>query len=226
MTLAAAIELRVVNPATLESVGTVPVTDAAGIATRVAGARAAQAIWGEASVREQRAALQRLARLVLAGADEIAETVVAETAKPRVEAFTTELYPALDAVAWLAQTAAAVLAPERLRYPQPHLLQQRGRLPYEPRAVVGGLWASFVNCGQVCSGVERIYVESALYEPFLEELARKARGLKLGDEVGPLISEEQRDRVAALVDEAVDAGAQALVGAVIPERTGWFYEPT
>src|SRR5437763_12587259 len=137
MTLAAAIELRVVNPATLESVGTVPVTDAAGIATRVAGARAAQAIWGEASVREQRAALQRLARLVLAGADEIAETVVAETAKPRVEAFTTELYPALDAVAWLAKNAAAVLAPERLRYRQPHLLQKRGRLLYEPRGVIG-----------------------------------------------------------------------------------------
>ena len=38
------------------------------------------------------------------------------------------------------------------------------------RAVDGALWASFFNCGQVCSGVERIYVEGALYEPFVEEL--------------------------------------------------------
>ena len=41
------------------------------------------------------------------------------------------------------------------------------------RAVDGALWASFLNCGQVCSGVERIYVERALYEPFVEELARR-----------------------------------------------------
>jgi succinate-semialdehyde dehydrogenase/glutarate-semialdehyde dehydrogenase len=90
------------------------------------------------------------------------------------------------------------------------------------RAVDGALWGSFMNCGQVCSGVERIYVQSALYEPFVEELARKARELELG----PLISEEQRDKVADLVDDAVGRGARALAGAHAPERTGWFYEPT
>ena len=349
MTLAAATELRVVNPATLEPVGVVPVTDAEGVAVRLAAARTAQAAWSEAPVREKRAALERLARLVLDRADEIADTVVAETAKPRVEAFTTELYPALDALTWLVKNAAAVLAPERLRYRQPHLLQKRGWLLYEPRGVIGvispwnfpftipftqvaycvaagngvvlkpseltplsgllverlfadagvpaglvgavpgdgttgehlvaagvdkivftgsaatgrqvaaaagrrlvpvtlelggkdpmvvlddadlpravdgALWSSFVNCGQVCSGVERIYVESALYEPFVEELARKARELRLGDEVGPLISEEQRDHVSSLVDDAVARGAHASAGGRTPVRQGWFYEPT
>ena len=52
--------------------------------------------------------------------------------------------------------------------------------------------------------------------------ARKARELELG----PLISEEQRDKVADLVDDAVGRGARALAGAQAPERTGWFYEPT
>src|SRR5919198_970326 len=137
MTLAAATELRVVNPATLEPVGVVPVTDAEGVSARVAHARTAQAAWAESPVREKRAMLERLARLVLDSADEIAGTVVAETAKPRVEAFTTELYPALDAVTWLIKNAAAVLAPERLRYRQPHLLQKRGWLLYEPRGVIG-----------------------------------------------------------------------------------------
>jgi acyl-CoA reductase-like NAD-dependent aldehyde dehydrogenase len=349
MTLAAATELRVVNPATLEPVGVVPVTDAEGVAAQVDAARTAQAAWAEASVREKRAVLERLGRLVLDRADEIAGTVVAETAKPRVEAFTTELYPALDAVTWLVKNAAAVLAPERLRYRQPHLLQKRAWLLYEhrgvigvispwnfpfaipftqvaycvaagngvvvkpseltplsgllverlfmdagvpaglvgvvpgdgatgeslvaagvdkivftgspatgrqvaaaagerlvpvilelggkdpmlvlddadlPRAVDGALWSSFVNCGQVCSGVERIYVESALYEPFIEELARKARELRLGDDVGPLISSEQRDHVAALVDDAVSSGAYAVAGGRVPARQGWFYEPT
>src|SRR5204862_7807172 len=63
------------------------------------------------------------------------------------------------------------------------------------RAVDGALRGSFMNCGQVCSGVERIYVEGHLYEPFVEELARKAQELDLG----PLISAERRDEVAALV---------------------------
>jgi acyl-CoA reductase-like NAD-dependent aldehyde dehydrogenase len=74
----------------------------------------------------------------------------------------------------------------------------------------------------VCSGVERIYVQAALYEPFVEELARKTRELELG----PLISEEQRDKVAELVDEAVARGARSVAGARAPDRVGWFYEPT
>ena len=42
------------------------------------------------------------------------------------------------------------------------------------RAVDGALWGGFSNCGQVCSGVERIYVARPLYEPFVEELSRRA----------------------------------------------------
>ena len=86
------------------------------VAERVAAARTAQAAWAEAPAREKRAVLQRLARLVLDRRDEIADVIVSETAKPRVEAFTTELYPALDAVAWLVRNAARVLAPQRVRY--------------------------------------------------------------------------------------------------------------
>jgi succinate-semialdehyde dehydrogenase/glutarate-semialdehyde dehydrogenase len=74
------------------------------------------------------------------------------------------------------------------------------------RAVDGALWASFMNSGQVCSGVERIYVERSLYEPFVEELARRAAQLELA----PLISEEQRARVDDLVTDAVTRGARAL----------------
>ncbi len=90
------------------------------------------------------------------------------------------------------------------------------------RAVDGALWASFFNCGQVCSGVERIYVEGSLYEPFVEELAAKARGLQLG----PLISREQRARVEELVADALGLGARVVAGGVAPDRVGWFYEPT
>ena len=48
------------------------------------------------------------------------------------------------------------------------------------RAVDGALWGGFSNCGQVCSGVERIYVARPLYEPFVEELSRRAAALRIG----------------------------------------------
>jgi len=86
----------------------------------------------------------------------------------------------------------------------------------------GARCSIFFNCGQVCSGVERIYVESALYEPFVEELAFQARSLELG----PLISREQRAHVEELVGDAVDLGARVVAGGVAPDRVGWFYEPT
>ena len=343
-------ELRVVNPATLEVVGAVETTRPAVVQDLVGEAALAQERWAPSPFPARRALLARLAELTLEAAEEIADVVVSETGKPRVEAYTTELYPALDALAWLRRNAAGVLAPERLRRSQPHLLHKRARLEHEPlgvvgliapwnfpfaipftqaafavaagnavvlkpseltplsgalverlfaeagapaglvrvaqgdgavgealvqahglakivftgsarvgrrvaaaagdgllpvtlelggkdpmivlddadleRAVAGALWASFVNCGQVCSGVERIYVEGSLHEPFAEELARAARGLVPGDDLGPLISEVQRSRLAALVDDAVDRGARVLAGGRAPDREGWFYEPT
>jgi acyl-CoA reductase-like NAD-dependent aldehyde dehydrogenase len=102
------------------------------------------------------------------------------------------------------------------------------------RAVDGAVWGSFLNCGQTCSGIERIYVHRALYEPFVEELARRTRALRIGRgdqsgvDLGPLISEEQRTRVEELVADALTCGAVARTGAQRPETTlaGWFYEPT
>src|SRR5439155_24468577 len=69
------------------------------------------------------------------------------------------------------------------------------------RAVGGALWGGFLNCGQTCAAVERIYVESGLYEAFVEELARHARELRIGAgddpdvELGPVVSERQRAEV-------------------------------
>jgi acyl-CoA reductase-like NAD-dependent aldehyde dehydrogenase len=335
--------IRVVNPATLELVGTAAATDPSAVQEVVAESRLAQERYAYASLEERRSLLRRLAGNVLERADEIADTVCAETAKPRLEAFTTELFPGLDALAWLTRAIPRLLGPEPVRYPQLHLKHKRAHLLYEPigvvavispwnfpfaipftqcayavaagnavvlkpseltpltgalvadlfaqagapvrvvqgdggvgaalvrahgigkvlftgstavgrlvaaaagerlvpvtlelggkdpmivlddaelgRAVDGALWASFFNCGQVCSGVERVYVEGALYEPFVEELARRARDLELG----PLISEEQRAKVAELVSDAVRGGARALTGGRAPERSGWFYEPT
>src|SRR3954471_8953277 len=130
-------ELRVVNPATLEVVGTVATIDPRAVQDVVADASAAAEPWASSSPGERRGLLRRVGDAVLDRADEIAEVVVSETGKPRTEAFTTELFPALDAIAWLTRHAAQVLAPERLRYPQLHMLHKRGSLRYEPLGVVG-----------------------------------------------------------------------------------------
>jgi acyl-CoA reductase-like NAD-dependent aldehyde dehydrogenase len=102
------------------------------------------------------------------------------------------------------------------------------------RAVEGALWGGFSNCGQVCSGVERIYVARALFEPFVEELSRRAQALRIGagaasgSELGPLIAEEQRERVEDLVADALEHGAERRCGGRRPDTglPGWFYEPT
>ena len=102
------------------------------------------------------------------------------------------------------------------------------------RAIEGALWGSFSNCGQICSGVERIYVEGDLYEPFVAGFARRAAELRLGrgedpqTDIGPLISERQRAKVEELVSDAVACGAEVLTGGARPDidLPGWFHEPT
>ena len=340
-------ELRPVNPATLEPVGSVPVSAPEEVAEAVADARLAAERWAESSFAERRALLGDVAAAVLDQAEEIAATVTAETGKPPVESYTAELFVGLDNLIWAAENAGRVLRAERLGYPQPHLRHKRGWLLYEPlgvigvispwnfpfgipftqaafavaagnavvikpseltplsgawverlfpnglvrvvqgggavgealvrapgiakivftgsgetgrrvaslagerlrpvtlelggkdpmlvfddadldRAVAGALWGAFANCGQVCSGVERIYVARPLQEAFVEELARRARELRIGRELGPLITEEARGRVQELVEDAVAHGAEVRIGGSRPEPglPGWFYEPT
>jgi acyl-CoA reductase-like NAD-dependent aldehyde dehydrogenase len=352
-------ELHSFNPATLEQVGSVRTTAPEEVTELVAEARLAQQGWARESLEARKRLLAGVARVLLDRMDEIAATVTAETGKPLTESFASELLVAVENVRWLAASVEDVLAPERLRFPQPYLWHKRGWLVYEPhgvvavvspwnfpfaipltqaatavaagnavvvkpaeltplsgewvervfreagappglvrvaqgigesvgdavvrargvskvvftgsvevgravaaacaerlrsvtlelggkdpmlvladadleRAVEGALWGSFFNCGQVCSGVERIYVDRSRYDEFAAELAARARRLRLGAgenpaaEVGPLISAAQRERVEDLVADAREHGAEALAGASRPDLPlpGWFYEPT
>ncbi|HEY1368465.1 MAG TPA: aldehyde dehydrogenase family protein [Gaiellaceae bacterium] len=96
------------------------------------------------------------------------------------------------------------------------------------RAVAGALWGAFFNCGQACTSVERIYVEAGRYDEFVTRLVEAARSLRIGQELGPLVSSEERERVEALVAEALDDGADVVTGGRRPqcELPGWFHEPT
>jgi acyl-CoA reductase-like NAD-dependent aldehyde dehydrogenase len=338
MVTTAAPELVSVNPATLEPVGSVRCTDPSEVPDVVAAARAAQERWAVVPPAARARVVRDAAGIVRLHADDIVDTVVAETAKPRTEAITSDLYTAVDHAAWLAKHAPRILADERIRFAPLHLKTKQGWLVYQPlgvvgiitpwnipfgipfsqtvsavaagnavvlkpseltplcaewlphvlaeagapaglvqvvqgdgslgeavvgepgvakvfftgsaatgrrvaaaagargcpvvlelggkdpmlvfadadleRAVDGALYASFLNAGQACVSAERIYVERPVYDDFAQRLAARARELKLGEEVGPLISERQRDVV------------ERLTGARRAERKGWFLEPT
>jgi acyl-CoA reductase-like NAD-dependent aldehyde dehydrogenase len=352
MATVAAGELRSVNPATLETVGAVPVTAPAGVERVVERASAAQEQWAAEPFLERRRVLNGVVRALVERIDELASVVVAETGRPLVEAYTIDLLLAIEQVRWLAREAERVLAPERLRLGTAYLLHKRAQVVYEPlgvigviapwnlplaipltqaatavaagnavvvkpselspltgawverlfaesgapyglvtvvqggaetgealvrapgvakivftgsaevgrqvavaaaeslrpvtlelggkdpflvfadadleRAVEGAAFGAFANCGQLCVGVERILVERPLYDSFVEDLAARARSLRVPEDVGPLISERQRTRVEDLVAQSVEVGGQARAGGRRPPASspGWFYEPT
>jgi acyl-CoA reductase-like NAD-dependent aldehyde dehydrogenase len=97
------------------------------------------------------------------------------------------------------------------------------------RTAAGLAYASMFNCGQDCSSVERIYVEEAIADRFVETLARALGRLRIspepGAEVAPLQNEAQLAKVMAHVEDAIAKGAKAVVGG---ERTGQGlgYRPT
>ncbi|SPH18135.1 Betaine aldehyde dehydrogenase [Defluviimonas aquaemixtae] len=100
-------------------------------------------------------------------------------------------------------------------------------------AAAGAVTAAFHLTGQVCTSAERLYVVDAVHDTFVAEFARRTRSLRIGSglgrsEIGPLVSEAARDRVARLVEDARAKGAEVEIGGCIPpdQPKGWFYEPT
>ncbi|MDC8785826.1 aldehyde dehydrogenase family protein [Roseateles koreensis] len=100
-------------------------------------------------------------------------------------------------------------------------------------AAAGCVNSAFLLSGQVCTSSERFFVVDEVHEAFVAEFARRTRQLRVGDgmgmaEIGPLVSQAARDKVARLVAEAVSQGARVVCGGRIPPDwpNGWFYEPT
>ena len=99
-------------------------------------------------------------------------------------------------------------------------------------AVEGAMIAKMRNVGEACTSANRFHVHESVAEEFAEKLAEKMGALKVGrgtedgNDVGPLIDEDQRSKVAELVDDAVEKGAKAVVGGSRVDGAGYFYEPT
>jgi succinate-semialdehyde dehydrogenase/glutarate-semialdehyde dehydrogenase len=99
-------------------------------------------------------------------------------------------------------------------------------------AVQGALIAKMRNIGEACTAANRFHVAAPIASRFSEKLAermgamRVGRGTEDGIEVGPLIDDNQRSKVAELVDDAVGKGARALVGGHSRDGAGYFFDPT
>ncbi|MDP2922397.1 MAG: aldehyde dehydrogenase family protein [Candidatus Omnitrophota bacterium] len=103
-------------------------------------------------------------------------------------------------------------------------------------AVNGSLCSIFLNQGQMCTAMSRIFVEDDIYDNFINDFVAKAQRIKLGlamdfeTQMGPLISKEQRDRVISFVEKAIKEGAKLLCGGKASNepalKNGFFFEPT
>lgn len=92
----------------------------------------------------------------------------------------------------------------------------------------GLVWGAFCNAGQVCVSVERVFIPRKIKDKLTNEIIKKTKALRLGIDVGPLISKEQLAKVEEHISDAVRKGAKVLTGGKRPESKdkGFYYLPT
>lgn len=103
----------------------------------------------------------------------------------------------------------------------------------DPKAIAKKMFfACFVNSGQVCMAIKRIYAHEDVYDELCEVLAEEARNAPYGDgldpknKLGPLQNKMQFDKVVELFEVTKRSGARILVGGNVPNRPGYFLPPT
>lgn len=344
------------NPATGQVVRQVETTPPSALPGILKRSRAVQASWKDVPIGKRLALLRTLRERMLSQQDVLADTVVLESGKPRVEALFADVFVALDTAAYFASQGASFLMPEFVPHHSTAAKAKSGTIYYEPLGVIGiisswnyplaiplsqiipavmagnavvckssdftpqcgtlieqlfldagfprdlvtvvqgggdvgqalinaspdkilftgsvatgrrvaeacaaklipsvlelggkdamlvladadlevassaAVWGSYTNCGQVCLSVERLFVDRAISEKFIQLCVEKTMKLRLGPgshpetDVGPLIRPQHVARMTDLVDDAVDKGARLLCGGRPRLELGpCFFEPT
>lgn len=103
-------------------------------------------------------------------------------------------------------------------------------------AAEGAVAASMVNGGQDCTQAARFIVHEKAYKRFQDKFLERLKTVRLGDplqrstDMGPLVSQKQREKVEQYVEIGEDEGAKLALGGKRPKgklfERGWFYEPT
>jgi acyl-CoA reductase-like NAD-dependent aldehyde dehydrogenase len=100
------------------------------------------------------------------------------------------------------------------------------------RAALGAVWAGFMNCGQSCGAVERVYVDRIIAEEFTARVVEHTQKLRVGNpmepgiDIGPMTTKSQRSVVEDHIADAKARGAQILCGGTpIESPPGYFLQP-
>jgi phenylacetaldehyde dehydrogenase len=99
-------------------------------------------------------------------------------------------------------------------------------------AIPGAASAIFFNHGQCCTAGSRLYVQKSIYDEVVEGVAQHAQQIRVGSgfdagtQMGPLVSQEQLDRVCGYIDAGIRDGAQLVTGGRRKGERGYFVEPT
>jgi vanillin dehydrogenase len=146
-------------------------------------------------------------------------------------------HPAVRRINFTGSTRVGRLVAENAaRHLKRVLLELGGKAPLVvladadlDEAVAAAKFGAFMHQGQICMATEKIVVERAVADSFAEQLGERAAALTVGDpreqdtEIGPLVNRAALERVTALVDDAVQRGAQVVTGG---EAEGPCYRPT
>jgi len=99
-------------------------------------------------------------------------------------------------------------------------------------AIAGSASAIFFNHGQCCCAGSRLYVENGIFDKVVEGVAARAEKIKVGSgmepstDMGPLVSEEQLNRVCSYLESGFSEGAKAVTGGARQGDKGYFVKPT
>jgi phenylacetaldehyde dehydrogenase len=99
-------------------------------------------------------------------------------------------------------------------------------------AIAGAANAIFFNHGQCCCAGSRLYVEQEIYDHVVEGVAQAANQIRIGPgldpdtDMGPLVSQEQFDRVTSYLTSGVEEGAKTITGGGRVGDRGYFVQPT
>src|SRR5437763_1880641 len=198
---------------------------------------AARALESPLLPHKRAAILDRVAGLLRERHEEMARTICSEAGKPikaaRVEAsraVSTYTFAAVEArklaggVGWgIAERAAKKRVRLELGNSTPVVVAADADLDLATSKLAAN---AFSFAGQSCISVQRIYVERPALDGFLERFLPKVEALVVGDpadeatDVGPVIDEDARTRIAAWVEEAEAAGAKLLAGAADADPLG------
>jgi phenylacetaldehyde dehydrogenase len=100
------------------------------------------------------------------------------------------------------------------------------------KAVQTAMTGVFAHSGQMCTAGSRLFLAAPIADEFTERLLERTRALRVGSgfepgvEIGPVISQEQLDRITGYIEAGRNEGAELLLGGSAIDRPGFFVEPT